>query len=435
MINRKNVIFTDYLSCFIIILEVHMKLHSQENLEYICDLSFNIFKIPVYLVDKHGKLIFEPSINNSNPHPFYSKEAILQQLFSENDTLPKPIFSEVAYFENFFSINIVYGDQSNGKMIVGPVLFTKVLEESIIGVINDLGLKISPEEMEYYYRSLPVVSQLDFIHMSLALYYMLYQQQLDVVDIHQTNLTRGKTPSQIEQPDIYLSEQRQKATDGRDLLSEKRLFQYIKEGKKEELKALRSQLSESEIGVLSKSSYLRNVKNLVISGITLATRAAIDGGLNPEVAFTLSDLYIQKLEELNNSKDIRQLTDSLFLEFTERVEKGKKHRYSKPINVCQNYIFTHLYEDIAVTHLADLVDMNPNYLSNLFKKEVGQSIIEYIHLAKVDEAKNLITYTNHSLSEISSLLNFHDQSYFSKVFKKCAGVTPKQYKKGIVESK
>ncbi|WP_078549547.1 helix-turn-helix domain-containing protein [Litchfieldia alkalitelluris] len=407
-----------------------------EDLEYICNLTFNMYKIPIHLLDKEGNVIFEPPLTSYwHPLPSINKEGILEQLFSENHTFQIPIFSGVAYFEHFFSINILSKGQFYGKVIVGPILFTRVPEESMFGVINDLDLKVRKEEMIHYYDSLPVLSQLDFINMSMGLYYMLYQEKLDLVDLHQKNILGAKPRFHIDHPDVYLSEQRQQATTRRDPLSERKMFQYIKEGKTDELKALRIKMTEVEVGVLSKGSYLRNIKNLVISGITLACRAAIDGGLNPEIALNLSDLFIQKLEELNNINDIAQLSNTAFLEFTERVAKGKKHQYSKPINMCQNYIFTHLYNEVTVPHLADLVEMNPNYLSNLFKKEVGISIIEYIHQAKVEEAKNLITFTDHPLSEISGLLNFHDQSYFTKVFKRFTGVTPNQYKKGIVGSK
>lgn len=75
--------------------------------------------------------------------------------------------------------------------------------------------------------------------------------------------------------------------------------------------------------------------------------------------------------------------------------------------------------------------MNPSYLSTLFKKEVGMSISEYVQSAKVNEAKNLLSYTSHSMSDISSLLNFYDQSHFIRVFKKYTGVTPKQFKNEV----
>ena len=75
--------------------------------------------------------------------------------------------------------------------------------------------------------------------------------------------------------------------------------------------------------------------------------------------------------------------------------------------------------------------MNPSYLSTLFKKEVGMSISEYVQSAKVNEAKNLLSYTSHSMSDISSLLNFYDQSHFIRVFKKYTGVTSKQFKNEV----
>lgn len=182
--------------------------------------------------------------------------------------------------------------------------------------------------------------------------------------------------------------------------------------------------------MLSKTSHLRSQKNSAIAAITLATRSAIDGGLFPEIAYTLSDLLIQKLEEIKKSEAISPFLENALLEFSERVKNGKMQKHLKPINICQNYIFTHLYEDITLSHLAEIVALNPSYLSSLFKKEVGISLGEYIQRAKIDESKSLMTYTKHSISEISTLLNFHDQSHFTKVFKKHTGISPKQFKNG-----
>ncbi|WP_249649209.1 AraC family transcriptional regulator, partial [Lysinibacillus sp. D4B2_S17] len=76
----------------------------------------------------------------------------------------------------------------------------------------------------------------------------------------------------------------------------------------------------------------------------------------------------------------------------------------------------------AICHLSS------NYLSSLFKKEVGISLSEYIHQQKIEEAKKLLTFTNYPILDIGSLLNFTDHSYDIKVFKKFPGITPKQYR-------
>jgi YesN/AraC family two-component response regulator len=260
---------------------------------------------------------------------------------------------------------------------------------------------------------------------------MLYQQKLDIADILQKNILLKKDDFEIEQPAIHISEQRQSTLTHIDPLVERKIFECIKEGKKDDLIKNLKKLPESgDLGVLSKTSHLRSQKNSAIAAITLATRSAIDGGLFPEIAYTLSDLLIQKLEEIKKSEAISPFLENALLEFSERVKNGKMQKHLKPINICQNYIFTHLYEDITLSHLAEIVALNPSYLSSLFKKEVGISLGEYIQRAKIDESKSLMTYTKHSISEISTLLNFHDQSYFTKVFKKHTGISPKQFKNG-----
>ncbi|MNJ61106.1 HTH-type transcriptional activator Btr [compost metagenome] len=115
-------------------------------------------------------------------------------------------------------------------------------------------------------------------------------------------------------------------------------------------------------------------------------------------------------------------------DYAERVHQTKRNQYSKPINVCLDYIFKHLYDPITLNDLARKAALHPNYLSALFKKEVGCSLRHYIQQTKIDEARSLLLLTDRSISEISTLLNYHDQSYFSKIFKKFTGVTPNEYK-------
>ncbi|MGG5736960.1 MULTISPECIES: helix-turn-helix domain-containing protein [Bacillus cereus group] len=402
-----------------------------EDLYYICKLVFDIHKTPIFFIDNKGDLAFEISPNFQHNPLYSSKEDLLNQLFKENPPYTFPVLEETSFLENFFSISLRLNDQLSGNIIVGPVLYSRLSETSIKGIVNDLQLKVDNEKIIRYYHSLPILSNLNFLNVSMVLYYMLYQQKLDVADILQKNILLKKDDFEIEQPDIQISEQRQSTLTHIDPLIEREIFECIKLGKKDDLiKNLRRLPESGDLGVLSKTSHLRSQKNSAIAAITLATRSAIDGGLFPEIAYTLSDLFIQKLEEINKSEAISPFLENALLEFSERVRNGTIQKHSKPINVCQNYIFTHLYEEITLSQLAGIVALNPSYLSSLFKKEIGISLGEYIQRAKIDESKNLMTFTRHSISEISTLLNFHDQSHFTKVFKKHTGVSPKQFKNG-----
>lgn len=187
-------------------------------------------------------------------------------------------------------------------------------------------------------------------------------------------------------------------------------------------------VGEAALGILSKRSRLQSEKNLMITAIALVCRAAIKGGLNEETAFTLSDFYIQQLEELRSLQEILNLVKEAIYDYTKRVHQLHKQKHSAPITACLHYIYNNLYNDISLVNLSRLCHLSSNYLSSMFKKEVGMSIRAYIQKQRIDEAKKLIILTNYAISDIANWLNFTDQSYFIKVFKKHTGMTPKQFK-------
>ena len=113
------------------------------------------------------------------------------------------------------------------------------------------------------------------------------------------------------------------------------------------------------------------------------------------------------------------------------TRKGSFYFYNAGEDYTIGKILQRLYQltgDISLDHLAEICHLSPNYLSSLFKKEVGISISEFIQQLRIDEAKKLLDLTNYSISEIGTFLNFNDQSYFIKTFKKHTGLTPKQYR-------
>jgi YesN/AraC family two-component response regulator len=211
-------------------------------------------------------------------------------------------------------------------------------------------------------------------------------------------------------------------------LHEKRIMNAIKDGNIDDLISYLTHPSIEGVGTLSKSSALRNKKNLAICGVTLATRAAIEGGVQLEQAYTMSDLYIQHIESLSEVVQIDQFLTAVFIEFARHVHFQKQNKYSKVVTSCQTYIAQHLYAKCSISNIAKMNRLNPIYLCQLFKNEVGISLREYIQQQKIEEAKRLLISTSYSLTDICTYLHFTDQSYFTKVFKKFVGITPKQYR-------
>ena len=82
----------------------------------------------------------------------------------------------------------------------------------------------------------------------------------------------------------------------------------------------------------------------------------------------------------------------------------------------------------TVNHMASQLQLSPKYLSDLLKQETGKTALELIHLYMISEAKNLLIGGDRSISEIAYQLGFENPPYFSRLFKKEVGMSPKEYK-------
>lgn len=109
---------------------------------------------------------------------------------------------------------------------------------------------------------------------------------------------------------------------------------------------------------------------------------------------------------------------------------AKQHDESFYFENCRRFIDCHYLENIALSDLADLLKINPNYLGALLKKQTGQTFRSLLNARRVDEAKvYLKLHQGLSVSRIARLCGFSDSNYFSAVFHKFIGVSPGQYRK------
>ena len=174
---------------------------------------------------------------------------------------------------------------------------------------------------------------------------------------------------------------------------------------------------------------LKNAKYRFVTTITLATRFAIEGGMDEEDAYNASDLYIQDLDNCKTPDDVRRLHTDMMTFFTwAMADMQKAETHSKAVNECMDYIHYHLHEKITVSILAEHVHLNPTYLSELFVRETGTSLSQYITDKRMEAAENMLKYSEYSFNEIAQILAYRSQSHFAKVFKKHSGMTPGEYR-------
>jgi two-component system response regulator YesN len=136
-----------------------------------------------------------------------------------------------------------------------------------------------------------------------------------------------------------------------------------------------------------------------------------------------------KIQESSNIYDlvdfIKTLTDSY-------LTKVLKTGTNTKIQMIKDYVKSnHGDNTLTMDEIALHLNYSTNYISNLFKKETGITLIEYTTRIRIESAKKLITTTDKKLYEIANQSGFYDANYFSTVFKKIVGISPSKYKDKI----
>lgn len=205
---------------------------------------------------------------------------------------------------------------------------------------------------------------------------------------------------------------------------ENQFYQAIRTGDTARVEALFTPLGLEGFGVLSHDA-LRNLKYHLIITVAFITRHCISGGMHPETACNLSDLYIRRIDSCTREAQIHALHRELTLDFAGRMRALlDRPAFSRPIMKCAEYIHTRLHTHITVDELCAVSGLSRAYLSALFRREVGVSIMQYISEKKLEAARQELELSNRPIAEISMNLGFCSQSHFSACFRRLFGMTP-----------
>ena len=182
------------------------------------------------------------------------------------------------------------------------------------------------------------------------------------------------------------------------------------------------------MGILSKQP-LTNIKYHFIITAAMLTRFCVEGGMELERAYRLSDFYITKMDLCRVIEEVVDLHHVMVQDYAEKMKLLHKQAYlSKSVTQCTEYIYNNLHKRITLQELATYTNLSSSYLSKLFKQEMHVSISDYIRNKKIEEAKNLLKYTEYKIVDIANYLAFPSQSYFIQVFRTVTHITPKKYR-------
>ena len=175
---------------------------------------------------------------------------------------------------------------------------------------------------------------------------------------------------------------------------------------------------------------LRQAKISIIVFTSLVCRAAMEGGLSPEIAYPLGDSYIEAAENSRDTGELNELTLTMYHDFIYRVHHLHINPDCSPaIQKCCDYIELNLDKKVSISDLANLTGYTEYYLTEKFKKETGVPLFLYIRRAKTERARMLLTSTDLSVQQIAEKLAFSTQNYFTRCFREDVGCSPVQYRK------
>lgn len=329
-------------------------------------------------------------------------------------------------FGLIWGIDFICQENSFEQMIViGPVFSHNVSVRDIeSGFKHYADAQISlawKRRLLNIFEEIPVVQHILFTRYLLMLHYCLTGEKLDASDttIQQSISDAAPADAKRDRHRIWMSE--------------RTLLDMVKNGDLNYKTALNESLLISEGVPIHGKDPLRQAKTSVIVFTSIVCRAAIEGGLSPETAYSLGDSYIQSAESARTYDEIRSIPTLMYDDFIRRVHKTKQNpKLSAPIAHCRDYIEMHLEEKIHAKDLAKLVGYTEYYLTHRFKEETGFSFNDYVKHAKIRRAKILLQNTDISVQALSELLCFSSRNYFSRIFSEMVGCTPVAFREKSV---
>ena len=304
--------------------------------------------------------------------------------------------------------------------LIGPVFMEDIAAYRLESAISELG--ISGGDKRRLCQQLSALPMLPINHImdyGLMLHYCLRGEHLDSGAFRFADRNSGSNALRQEEP--------RNSSHGTWAM-EQELLRLIEEGNLDYRKRAARLVGRGRMAPLGNGDTLRHVKNAVIIFTSLCARAAIRGGLSPEVSYTLADRYINSVESARSFEEVAKINASMQDDYVQRVHECRYAGVSPLFQKLSQYLDTHLENTPSIPDIADEMGYSVSYLAREFKKQTGQTMQQYLRSRRIELAKLALLSSNDSIQNICHSLGFSSQSYFTAEFRKSVGMTPTEYR-------
>ena len=232
--------------------------------------------------------------------------------------------------------------------------------------------------------------------------------------------------SKINEYIQYIKEMEEQSHHSYPLEKERELLSLISRGDKRGSQELLNEILGSVFFAAGRN--LEVIKSRVLELIVLLSRAAVEGGAEVEQIFGLNLKYLRQIHTFASVDELAAWLSRIMLRFTDFVFDLREVKHADAIYRAVQYVQTNYAGKITLDAVANEVYLSPAYFSKVFKDEMKLSFNSYLNRYRIDKARELLRSTAIPLVDVSAMVGYEDQSYFSKVFKKVTGVTPGRYR-------
>ncbi len=305
--------------------------------------------------------------------------------------------------------------------VLGPAFHTEI---SMVGIQRGIENFHIPAGWKQGFtalmKKLPILSGNSIRRAAVMLHFSATGEKISPVDVVNLEIP-GNIPQNTE------AEKRDRH---RTYLAEQQLLSMVREGNLNYKDALQQATAVSSGVPINVDTPIHQLRISQVVFTSLCVRAAIEGGLSPDVAYSVGDGYLQRINDAEDISTVGNLGLAMYSEFIQLVYSNKQRGdLSKPIQSCCAYIDLHIEDELSMQQLARRVGYTVSYLSKKFPLEVGMTVSEYIKSARIARACILLTTTEETIPEIGQRLHFCNRGHFSTVFKGETGMTPVEYRK------
>jgi len=390
------------------------------DLHYLCITIGNLSGIPIRIFEREKQVFFHSIVQL----PRDPMELYRRALWDIRDN--------VGYYAapNFSYYGLV--NHGTTKIIIGPTRQLPETDQELRELAFQLAL--SGEEAHRFENAMRAIVHMPIesvLQMLCTINYVLNGEKLELKDIRIYEAEQKKLEAlqgRSQAAHSFTAQDVPLQTGHNTLDQEQTILRMVRKGDRAGLQAWFDAAPAIRGGIVANDQ-LRQQKNLFVVTVTLASRAAIQGGMQVDDAFSLSDSYLQQCELLTSPERITNLQYRMLLDYTARVERLRRGgNPSKLVLDVTNYVQHHISEPIRAEEIAKALFISRPYLSKKFKEETGQSLTDFILSEKTEEAKRLLRYSEKPLTAISTYLAFSSPSHFSRVFRQYAGMLPREYR-------